>query len=89
MERKRSEKQPSTKKKMRKKKCHIFLKEFKKMAPYDGIIIYPSNNCDEIIKVKPFNLLTVDLQYDDNLIFLDSDSNCYVLYFYRVDEIRD
>lgn len=61
----------------KKKINHDFLAEFIKRAPYDGIILYPSNNYDEIIKIKPFDLLTVDLIYDEHFIFLDSDKNCY------------
>ena len=52
-------------------------KEFKNKAPCDGIILYSRNNKDEIIKIKPLSLLTVDLQYDGNDIFLDADGNCY------------
>ena len=64
-------------KRKRKKKINYALAEFIKRAPYDGIILYPVNNFDEIIKVKPLDLLTVDLQYDGNSIFLDSANNCY------------
>ena len=55
------------------------LLEFKKRAPCDGIILYSSEKKDEIIKIKPLELLTVDLLYDGNSIFLDSNDNCYRL----------
>ena len=65
-------------KKSKTKVMHKNLIEFKKRAPCDGFILYSSEKKDEIIKVKPIELLTVDLVYDGNSIFLDSSDNCYV-----------
>ena len=68
-------------KKKKKKSLHKYLKEFKKRAPFDGIILYSSGEIkDEIIKIKPLDLLTVDLQYEGNDIFLDANNNVYIYY---------
>ena len=61
-----------------KKKINKYLKEFIDRAPYDGVILYSFDSTkDEIIKLKPPDLLTVDLRYDGNDIFLDANDNCY------------
>ena len=76
MEKKRGEKRKRTASAMN---VHPNLNEFREMAPYDGIVVYSSYEIDKVIKVKPFSLLTVDLQYDGNSIFLDAESNVYTI----------
>ena len=56
---------------------HPKLTEFKKKAVFDGKIIIIQ---DKIIKIKPHEYLTVDLQYDaSGGVFLDADKNVYLL----------
>ena len=54
---------------------HPNLSEFKKNAPYDGMVFIHK---DKIIKIKSKYFLTVDLRYDaNNKVFLDASGNVY------------
>lgn len=58
---------------------HPHLLEFRERAPYDGLIIIVADR-NEIIKIKNKEMLTVDLEYEEEEgIFVDSDYNVYTL----------